>query len=104
MRAAFPPDGTPGDDDSGAMGSLYVFLSMGLMPIAGTDLYVLSAPGEPHVVLNLSGAKRPLRIRTRGDVGKGVRRVTLDGCPVESRLLRHAELRDGGELVFVGDN
>ena len=104
MRAAFPPDGTPGDDDSGAMGSLYVFLSMGLMPIAGTDLYVLSAPGEPHVVLNLSGAKRPLRIRTRGDVGKGVRRVTLDGCPVESRLLRHAELRDGGDLVFVGDN
>lgn len=102
MRAAFPPDGTPGDDDSGAMGSLYVFLSMGLMPIAGTDLYVLSAPGEPHVALSLPGAKRPLRIVSQGDVGAGARRVTFNGRPVESRLLRHAELMAGGELVFVG--
>lgn len=100
MRAAFPSDGTPGDDDSGAMGSLYVFLSAGLMPIAGSDLYVLSAPGEPLVVLNLPGAKRPLRIVAEGDVRQGVRRVTLDGRPVESRILRHAEIRDGGELVF----
>ncbi len=103
MRETFPCDGTPGDDDSGAMGSLYVFLSMGLMPIAGTDLYVLSVPSEPVVELYLPNAKRALRIVIKGDVCKGVRCVTLNGCPVESRILHHAEIRDGGELAFIGD-
>lgn len=102
MRAAFPPDGSPGDDDSGAMGSLYVFLSAGLMPIAGTDLYVLSAPCEPHVVFAFPQTGKRLDVRTQGDVAQGVLRVCLNGREIGNRLLRHAEIVDGGELVFVG--
>lgn len=63
---------------------------------------MLSVPGEPLVELSLPGAKRPLRIVAEGDVSRGVCRVTLDGRPVESRILRHAEIRDGGDLAFVG--
>ncbi len=73
------------------------------MPIAGTDLYVLSVPSEPVVELYLPNAKQALHIVIKGDVSKGVRCVTLNGCPVESRILHHAEIRDGGELAFIGD-
>lgn len=63
---------------------------------------MLSVPGEPLVELSPPGAKRPLRIVAEGDVSRGVRDVTLNGRPVESRILRHAEIRDGGDLAFVG--
>ena len=104
MRAAFPADGTPGDDDSGAMGSLYVFLSVGLMPIAGSDLYVLSSPSEPRTVLKMPQAKKPLTILAEGDLTRGVKSVQFNGREIESRLLRHAELLEGGNLVFVGND
>lgn len=102
MRAAFPPDGTPGDDDSGAMGSLYVFLSSGLMPIAGTDRYVLFAPGLPKVVFNLPVGGRPLVVSTTGDVHKGVRQIRFNGRILDGRIVRHVDLMRGGDLTFEG--
>ncbi|KOS22976.1 putative glycosidase [Escovopsis weberi] len=42
FRAA--PDGLPGNDDSGAMGSFLFFSVLGLFPVAGQDVYLISAP------------------------------------------------------------
>ena len=51
MLKAFPVDGCPGDDDSGAMGSLYVFLQLGFMPIAGSDRYVYHGTRYPEITI-----------------------------------------------------
>ncbi|KAK8070431.1 glycoside hydrolase family 92 protein [Apiospora hydei] len=37
-------DGLPGNDDSGSMGAFVVFGMMGLFPIAGQNVYLISAP------------------------------------------------------------
>ena len=98
----FPDDGCPGDDDSGAMGSLYVFLSLGLMPVAGSDVYVLHAPPVPEAILRLPGAKAPLVISAPGArPGRhSYRRITLDGRPVTTGTIRHSEIEMGGCLKF----
>ena len=67
------PDGVPGNDDGGTMGAWYVFASLGLYPIAGTDRYIVSAPifeqaritvGGHELVIVAAGA--PGRRRARG--------------------------------------
>ena len=51
LLKAFPADGCPGDDDSGAMGSLYVFIQLGFMPIAGSDRYVYHGARYPEITI-----------------------------------------------------
>ena len=51
LLKAFPADGCPGDDDSGAMGSLYVFIQLGFMPIAGSDRYVYHGTRYPEITI-----------------------------------------------------
>jgi len=37
-------DGLPGNDDSGAMGAFFFFSVLGLFPVAGQNVYLISAP------------------------------------------------------------
>ena len=88
----------PGDNDSGAMSSLYVFLKLGFFPIAGQDVYIMHGSAYPEIRIALGGGKA-FAIRS---VGCGnVKSVTLNGVPHDPLFLRHGEIMSGGELVFV---
>lgn len=102
VRRFFPRDGCPGDDDSGAMGSFFVFLTAGLMPVAGTDLYLLHAPMAEKVVFLLPGTGRTFTvIAPGGAVGNWKYNfVTLNGRRLTEAVIRHSEIMSGGELVF----
>ena len=63
FRAKYTDKGCPGDDDAGAMGSMYVFLTMGFNPIAGQDLYALHTPAVPEVRLALPASGKTLTLR-----------------------------------------
>lgn len=92
----FAGDDLPGDNDSGAMSSLYVFLKLGFFPIAGQDVYVMHGCAYPKVEIDLPGGKM-LVIRAKNAT---FRSVTLNGRPHDPLFLRHAEIMTGGELVF----
>lgn len=98
----FPDDGCPGDDDSGAMGAFYVFLSIGLMPLAGTDVYVLHAPVVPKSIFRFPCGSSPLIVSAPGAcLGRhSYRRVTFDGRVITTGTLRHVEIVKGGFLRF----
>lgn len=95
-------DGLCGNDDCGQMAAWYVFSALGFYPFdpcGGT--YVIGAPQVPGATLAMLGG-RVLRIRA-ANFGKGnpvVRRVTLNGREVLDYKLKHADLLQGGELVF----
>jgi len=92
------PDGLPGNDDSGAMSSWLAFHQLGLYPNAGQSYYLLHAPLIPEWTMQLSNGKS-----LRGVVkGKGTHfeKVTLNGLELEDARLEHADLMQGGELVF----
>ena len=92
------PDGLPGNDDSGAMSSWLTFHMMGLYPNAGQSYYLLHAPLIPEWTLQLSNGKALHGILK----GKGTHfeKVMLNGRLLEDARLEHADLMQGGELVF----
>lgn len=101
-RKPYPDGGSPGDDDSGAMGSMYVFLTAGLYPIAGQDLYALHAPAAERIRFRLPASGRDFVI-----LAPGARRgrsafaaVKLNGRVLAEPFVRHADLLAGGTLTF----
>ena len=92
------PDGLPGNDDSGAMSSWLAFHMLGLYPNAGQSYYLLHVPLIPEWTLQLCNGKT-----LHGMIkGKGTRfeRVTLNGRELKGARLEHADLMQGGDLVF----
>ena len=95
------PAGLPGNDDSGAMSSWLAFHLMGLYPNAGQSYYLLHAPLLSQSVMHLDNG-RDFRISTRNfmDKNKYVKAAFLNGKPLERAWIEHAELMQGGELIF----
>ena len=92
------PDGLPGNDDSGAMSSWLAFHMMGLYPNAGQSYYLLHAPLIPEWTLQLANGET-LHGLMKGK-GTHFEKVTLNGRLLEDARLEHADLMQGGELVF----
>ena len=92
------PDGLPGNDDSGAMSSWLAFHMMGIYPNAGQSYYLLHAPLIPKWTLQLTNGKT-LRAIIKGK-GTHFEKVTLNGRQLDGARLEHADLMEGGELVF----
>ena len=96
----FKGDDLPGDNDSGAMSSLYVFLKLGFFPVAGQDVYVMHGSAYPKIDLSIPGGRK-FTIRTRNPGGSGaIKSVTLDGQPHDPLFLHHSEIMRGGELII----
>jgi predicted alpha-1,2-mannosidase len=93
--------GYPDNEDSGAMGSWYVFTSIGLFPNAGQDIYYLLPPAFDNITLTIAGGYE-LTIRTTRSSEKANRisRVLLNGDELDSWTIRHNVISHGGVLEF----
>ena len=96
MAKLFKGDDLPGDNDSGSMSALYVFLKLGFFPLATQDMYVMHGCGYPEVEIRLPSGKTFV-IRSKGT---SFTSVTLNGQPHDPIFLRHSEIMAGGELEF----
>ena len=92
------PDGLPGNDDSGAMSSWLAFHQMGLYPNAGQSYYLLHAPLIPEWTMTLCNGNQ-LHATVKGK-GTHFEKVTFNGRELKDARLEHAELMQGGELIF----
>ncbi|MEM1211994.1 MAG: glycoside hydrolase domain-containing protein [Planctomycetota bacterium] len=99
--------GLPGNDDSGAISSWYVWSAIGLFPVAGQDLILLSVPLFPEITLQLPESQ--LTITTDGldampdtvedpEAIPTLQSATLNGTPITGHRLTVQQLLDGGEL------
>jgi predicted alpha-1,2-mannosidase len=95
---AADPVGLAGNDDGGTLSAWYLFAGMGLYPIAGSDLWVVSPPLFPVADMPVAGGR--FTVRREGE-GERVRGATLDGRTLALPLLHHAELSAGSELVVT---
>lgn len=86
------PDGLPGNDDSGTMSAFYLFASLGLYPIAGTDRYVLGSPLFPHATLAVRGGTLTVDAPAASKRHRFPREVTKNGAPIGTTSLHHADL------------
>ena len=102
MMKRFPENGCPGDDDSGAMASLYVFLTAGFYPLAGSDRYALHSPMAERVTFRV-GEGREFSVEAPGatpDVSL-TGPVFLNGVELKEPFIRHADIVRGGTLRFA---
>ncbi|MCU1225119.1 MAG: putative alpha,2-mannosidase [Edaphobacter sp.] len=96
--------GIPGNDDSGAMSSWLLFQSLGIFPVSGQDVYLISSPSVPDASLVLGNGKR-LHIMANGFDHAGLNRyvqfATLNGQNLQTNWFRHEQIKDGGTLVLT---
>ncbi len=85
------PDGLPGNDDGGTMSTWWLFSSIGIYPLAGTDRYWLGVPAFDRVEVNMEGGVLAIEATGAGPAGAAVTGVTLGGEPVAAEV-EHAEL------------
>ncbi|HEX8713120.1 MAG TPA: GH92 family glycosyl hydrolase, partial [Terracidiphilus sp.] len=80
--------GLPGNDDSGAMSSWYIFGQIGIFPNAGQPVYLIGSPAYPRTVLHLAGGK-DFAIEARNLSAKNiyVTGATLNGKPLHRAWL-----------------
>ncbi|MEM6749563.1 MAG: glycoside hydrolase domain-containing protein [Planctomycetota bacterium] len=100
MRYMYAPGrgGLPGNDDSGAMSSWYVWSAMGLFPVAGQDAWLIGSPRFPEAELQTQGG--PLRVLADGLSSD---RIYVAGATWNGEAWPHAWLPqhkaiEGGEL------
>ncbi len=98
--------GLPGNDDSGAMSSWYVWGAVGLYPNAGQPFYYVASPVFGRSTIDLGGG-RAFVVEARGvsDANLYVQSARLDGRPLTRAWLKHEEVASGGRLVLqMGPN
>jgi predicted alpha-1,2-mannosidase len=96
--------GIPGNDDSGAMSSWFIFHSLGFYPNAGQDIYLIGTPSFPEADIELASG-HTLRILARNmdseHINPYIQSATLNGKPLDTSWFRHAQIAKGGTLVFT---
>jgi predicted alpha-1,2-mannosidase len=91
------PDGLPGNDDGGTLSAWYVFASLGLFPLAGTDQYLLGAPVFDRAEIELPSGTLTIECPA---LEAGAYQLTLDGTPLPQPRITHDAIASGGVLRF----
>ena len=95
------PGGLPGNDDSGAMSSWYIWGALGLYPNAGQPYYYISSPLFQRSTINLgNGRTFIIEAPETSATNMYVQSATLNGRAINRAWLRHEEIAQGGRLVL----
>ncbi len=94
--------GLPGNDDSGAMSSWYIFGKLGFYPNAAQDVYLIGSPAFRRVTIQFANGKS-LDIETEAESLSApyIASATWNGSPYSRTWFTHEQLLQGGTLRFV---
>jgi predicted alpha-1,2-mannosidase len=93
--------GLPGNDDSGAMSSWYVWGAIGLYPNAGQPYYYICSPLFRRSTIDLGGGRTfIIEAPETSETNLYVQSATLNGRALDRAWLKHEEIASGGRLVF----
>lgn len=99
------PDGLPGNDDSGAMGSFIAFSMLGLFPNPGQDVYFITPPFFESVSVTNPVTGKTASVRNVGfDPSYQaiyIQNATLNGVPYTKNWVDHSFFAEGKELVLT---
>lgn len=98
--------GYPDNEDSGAMGSWYVFTSLGLFPNAGQDIYYLLPPAFSEASITMeNGNKIVMKASKKTPYSRYISSVKLNGSNLNRWWIKHEEIANGAVIEFeLSDN
>ena len=96
------PDGLGGNDDCGQMSAWYIFTALGFYPVApGSAEYSLGSPAVDAATIRMENGKTfTIEAKDQGAKNVYVKKVELNGTPINRRYITHEEIMAGGKLVF----
>ena len=96
------PDGLGGNDDCGQMSAWYIFSYLGFYPVApGSAEYALGSPSMNAASISVGQGKTfSIEARNQSDKNVYVKKMELNGKPYTSNFINHADIINGGKLVF----
>ncbi len=96
------PDGLPGNDDSGAMGSFLVFNQLGFFPVAAQNVYLIGSPAFPQSSIDLANGKTfSVIAENASSTNIYIAKAMWNGKPYQRSWFTHDQLMAGGELRFT---
>lgn len=95
-------DGLGGNDDTGQMSAWYIFSTIGFYPVApGSPVYQIGSPAVKAATLHLENGKTFLiEAKNQSDTNVYVKKIELNGKPLNRLYITHDEIINGGKLVF----
>ena len=97
-------EGIDGDDDAGTLSSWYIWSSMGIYPVAGSDRYQIGAPLFQKSSLKIGDKVLTIIANNYGPENKYVKTVWLNDVLLDRYWLVHSEIAKGGTLRFEMTN
>ncbi len=95
-------DGLPGNDDSGAMSSWYIFHTLGFYPVAGQDIYLVTSPIVDSAILHIGNDKIiEIKVENLSEKNIYVNSMTIDGKKWDKAWFRHKDIANGAKIVFT---
>ena len=94
------PEGVAGNDDGGTLGSWYVFASLGLYPVPGSNRYIVASPMFEQARVVVGGHELIIAAPGASSRRRYVRGVTIDGTPLTVPELVHAQLLTAARIDF----
>jgi putative alpha-1,2-mannosidase len=94
----------PQEEDSGAHACHAAFIVLGLYPINGTDVYLLTGPAVKSATFQFKNGNTLViegQNATADTVNMYVQSATLNGKPFDQCWIRDYQLKQGGTLSFV---
>jgi predicted alpha-1,2-mannosidase len=95
-------DGWPGNDDAGTTAAWYMWGNMGIYPMAGQDIYLLTTPTFSSTQFSLEN-KKAFTIETKNlsETNTYIQSAILNGKPFNQAWIRHSDIMKGGKLVLI---
>ncbi|MCX6221644.1 MAG: GH92 family glycosyl hydrolase [Bacteroidia bacterium] len=93
-------EGVDGNDDGATLSSWYLFASLGLYPIAGSDYYELGAPMFIKATIHLGDKILEVVTDNYSPKNRYVSKIWLNGKLLSSFRLNHQQIANGGILKF----
>ncbi len=95
-------DGLPGNDDSGAMSSWYIFHAMGFYPVAGQDVYIVTSPIVNSAKMNIGNGKIvEIEVKKASEKNRYVQAMTINGKVWNKAWFQHKDIAEGAKIVFI---
>jgi putative alpha-1,2-mannosidase len=101
LRNRFSLNGVPGNDDSGALSSWYIFSATGFFPNSGQDKYYITSPIFEQITFNLdNGNKFTIVANGISDSNKYIQSVKINGIPYYETYFTHDVIVNGGTVEY----
>ncbi len=92
----------PGNEDSGALSSLYVVNALGIFPVMGQNKIILGSPAVKGAEIRLANDRiLTIKVDDFSDDNITPQKIVWRGSTLDTPFITVTDLMDGGELQFI---